>query len=487
MSNPAPKYKFKKEWFNPLYFAIKQLVDGGVSEFYIYGGKSSSKTFSVCQFIGIRCFIDKDDALIFRKESTVIKTTIKRTFSDALDSTRMTNAYEKRDFSFIIPSSSNEVIFKGLDSDEKAKGVQSYSYVLMDELNHFSKDEYDQLTLSFRGEKAKVFFGTWNPVSDQSWIKKDLIDKDIWHDYDGFTLPSKDSFIRINEKCNRALIKTDYKDNYWVVGAPDSSFGFVDQKLIDKYENLRITDFASYDVNVLGNWGTIKVGNPYILNINKSANGTNTTFKKFTGVVFSFDFNVKNSVTVWQKYQTREGWFVSCIEEIHIGGDEDSDLQHICKKLADKYKGYSIEFSGDASGNNRSALTQANMSAFSIIQLNLRKFGCKHLTYVRLKGNPRTKACRFVVNEISKYLGKNLQIDYNCSVLWSDIESVPINAFGDIDKKYCDKNDIGHVLDTMRYFFWVFCFDIWEDIIETIHIPTEYRNLKQNVEFELIS
>lgn len=473
------KYRFNKKWFNPLYFIIVDLYNSGVSEFYVYGGKSSAKSYTIAQFLSVYCYAHRWDCLVYRKESTIIKTTIKRTFSSAIDSCKLTNGFEPRDFSF-VSKNGNIIQFKGLDKDEKVKGIEGYGGMLWDELNHFEKDEYDQALLSFRGEKAKVFFGTWNPVSDQHWIKKELIDKDVWNDTH-YKLPSPDSFVRINKQGNRALIKTDYRDNFWTVGSPCGTYGYVDQKLIDKYDNLKITDPDYYDVNVLGNWGSIKTDSPYVQNISKQVNSSELAFNRRLEVYLSFDFNVKNTVTIWQRWEDYEGFHVNCLEEIHMGGGADYDLENICKLISKKYSKYSIYFTGDGSGNNKSAYTAGNSSAFVLINKYLADNGCRNLNYVGIRKNPPTKKCRFVVNQILLYLRGNFQIDRRCTGLWSDIESVPINSLGDLDKNYCNKNDIGHHLDTMRYFVWAFCYDIWETASSEIYVPAEYQNIRQNV------
>lgn len=473
MNTSIEKVRFKKNWFNPLYFVIRDLLKEGISEFYIYGGKSSSKTVTVCQLIAVECLLRMQNALIFRKEGTLIKTTVKPSMKLAIDMTRLQNGYKLMDFA-CRTEYGNDIVFRGLDHDEKAKGIEGFSWVLFDELNHFTYEEYDQLILSFRGSVAKAFFGTWNPVSENSWVKKDLIDKDEWHETN-HNLPSRHSFVRVNKTGNRALIKTIYEDNYWTVGSPCGTFGYRDEKTLKKYERLKLFDDDQYQINVLGNWGVIKADTPYLLHLKKSLNARKIKINEEEGIYLSFDFNVKNSVTVWQKWKDEDDeWQVRCLREIRIGGTEDTDLEALCKVLAEDYGDYDIRFSGDASGNNRSALTKGNAEAFRLVNGYLKRHGARHLTYVKLTSNPRRKKSRFVMNAITKEMGRNFQIDEDCIDFWADIISVPINSDGELDKKYCDDNNIGHLLDTGRYFTWVFCFDIWLDIKKRIDVPKEF-------------
>lgn len=457
-----------------MYFIIRELLKQGVSEFYIYGGKSSAKTVTVCQIIAVECMLRLQNALIFRKEGTLIKTTVKPSMKLAIDMTRLQNGYKMMDFMYRT-TNGNEIVFRGLDDDEKAKGIEGYSWVLFDELNHFSYKEYEQLVLSFRGEVAKAFFGTWNPVSESSWVKKDLIDKDEWNDTE-YRLPSRHSFVKINKAGNRALIKTIYEDNYWTVGSPCGTFGYRDEKTLQKYETLKEFDDDQYQINVLGNWGVIKPDTPYLLHLKKSLNSRKLAINNEEIIYFSFDFNVRNSVTVWQKWQDEnDEWQVRCLREIRIGGSEDTDIESICKILSEDYGHFEVRFTGDASGNNKNALTKGNAEAFRLINGYLRRYGCNHLTYVKLRSNPRVRKSRFVMNAITKEMGGNFLIDEDCTLFWTDILAVPLNLSGELDKKYCEANDLGHILDTGRYFVWVFCFDIWLDIKKRLpDIPKEF-------------
>lgn len=484
MMSTNEKVRFKKNWFNPLYFIIRELLKDGISEFYIYGGKSSSKTVSICQLIAVECLLKLQNALIFRKEGALIKTTVKPSLKLAVDMTRLQNGYKQMDFMFRTING-NEIVFRGLDDPEKAKGVEGFSWALWDELNHFTFEEYEQFILSFRGEIAKAFFGTWNPVSENSWVKKKVVDEDEWHD-SKYRLPSQHSFVKINKTGNRALIKTIYEDNYWTVGSPCGTYGYRDEKTLAKYERLRLFDDDQYQINVLGNWGVIKPETPYFLSLKRSVNSRKVEDNEEEPVIFSFDFNVKNSVTVWQKwrdYDTEE-WHVQCLREIRMGGTENTDLEAICRILAEDYGDRQIYYSGDSSGNNKSALTKGNAEAFKIVEAYLRGFGCEFLEYNKLQSNPRRKKSRFVTNVVTKELGSRFVIDESCSQLWTDIAAAPCNAEGDLDKKFCEENDIFHLGDTLRYFVWVFCFDIWLDVKKNIAVPKEFQiednNAKNN-------
>lgn len=476
--------RFDKEWFNPLYFIIKKLLSEGVSEFYIYGGKSSAKTISVCQFIATQCLTKFQNALIFRKEQSTIKTTIKESTKLAIDMSRLSGGYTIMDFS-IRSMYGNRITFKGIDNEEKAKGVEGCSYILWDELNQFEYAEYSQMILSFRGAVAKAFFGTWNPVSEDSWVKKELIDKDVWIDWEGGKLPSEHSFIKKNKQGNRVLIKTIYEDNYWTVGSPCGTYGYRDENLLAKYERKREFDYEDYLINVLGEWGIIKPESLYIDGFNAKINTGVTVFNPRQIILLGFDYNVGNSCVVGQMWEyAPDKWTIKILEEYHLQGGEGSDLEVLCERLAVKYGKYDIHYTGDASGNNGSALTQGSVGANTLVGNYLRKYVLKYhkhdrVIFKKFKKNPDTDLSGWIVSFLFKVMGNDFMLSETCSILIRDLNKAEKLAGGKLDKNKANKGDYGHLMDGLRYLIHAFCFDLWKQLSKDYDLPEHLKNIRE--------
>jgi len=474
------KVKFDKKWFNPLYFIIKKLLAEGVSEFYIYGGKSSSKSVSVCQLIAVECLLKQRNALIFRKEQSTIKTTIKETMKLAIDNSRLSAGYTVMDFS-IRSMYGNRITFKGLDNEEKAKGVEGVSYILWDELNHFSYAEYSQMILSFRGEIAKAFFGTWNPVSEDSWVKKEIIEKDEWHDWEGDKLPSKHSFIQVNKQGNKALIKTIYEDNFWTVGSPCETYGYKDENLIAKYERKKEFDYEDYLINVLGEWGIIRPEALYIDGFNAKINTGTPVFNAREVVLVGLDYNVGNSAVVGQLYEYAPSkWTIKILEEYHLKGGENDDLKALCEKISLKWGKYDIHFTGDSSGNNASALTEASVGANVLVERYLKEFVRKfwkhdRVYFKKFKSNPRTALSGWICSFLFKILGKDFMLSDACSILIRDLNKAEKLTGGTLNKDKCNKEDYGHVMDAMRYLIHAFAFELWKELSKGYDTPEHLK------------
>lgn len=486
--------RYKKTWFNPLYFIIKQLLKEGVAEFYIYGGKSSSKTVSICQTIVTECFKNNEDALIYRKESVTIETTTKNTVDLAVNTTRLHNAFKKMDREF-RSINNDRIIFRGLDKEGKIKGVESFAWMLWDELDQFDYEEYSQAMLSFRGEVVKAFFGAWNPISEESWVKKKIVDVEEWHDHETLRLPNDDSFVRISKDGGKALIKTNYKDNYWTVGSPCGTYGFRDEKLISRYEKLQETDPKRYDVEVLGNWGVIGADDPYIRGFDENINVGKTLFNPKGIVYIGFDYNRRNTCSVSQITEYKPfKWKFQVLKEYQLNGGESQDLKALCRRVAQDWGNCIIRCTGDASGNNSNPVTESNIGANAQMVKHLneailefhqdfvdycKQSGIKHFEFVKFSKNPNLALSGWTCSFVIQSLMSDFIIDSNCSILISDLKKARREPDGSLDKLHAQKNDYGHVMDGWRYVIHTFMKDIISYLIKknNVYVPEQYLKI----------
>lgn len=457
------KIQYKKSWFNPLYFVILELMKRGVNEFYIYGGKSSSKTITIGQIIAQLCIENNQSAICFRKVGGTIKTTLKGSMKLSISTSRLQSGYRTMDFSFKSMYNNATIILKGLDDENKAKGIEGYSYLYHDELDQFTEEDYKESINAFRGEIAKCYFAAWNPTNITSFVKTKIIDPEIWVECN-LSLPSKNSFVKVSEDGRKALIKTLYTDNYWTVGSPCGTYGFVDQNTIDKYESQKEIDYHWYSINVLGEWGVIVPDKPFFYNYKPEKHETTESIpiNDNLPICLSFDFNVVLSclagqVSVYDRY-------VRKIKEFH-DPSANMDLPEFIDYIVSyfgKEKRYLI--TGDASGNNKSAFTSGHSSGFSIIFNKLRELGVDYEDMVPTS-NPSHYNSKLICNYI---LGKEtdwLISATDCPITCNDYKRMEQDSSGGLNKKHADSNNYGHCGDTARYFDHVFLYDLWKEYV----------------------
>lgn len=455
------------------------MVERGISEFYIYGGKGSSKTITINQYIARAVLSRNENAIIFRKENSTIKATLKNSLKKSIESCRLKEAFDILEFTARSKVNVAEIVMKGIDNEDKVKGIEGFSYLYHDELDQFTKEDYRESINAFRGEVAEVYFGAWNPTDINSFIKTEIIDPDAWVECD-LKLPSKGSFVKINSKGNRALIKTLYSDNYYMVGSPCGAYGFVDQKTIDRYEQMKFVDEHWYNVNVLGEWGVIKPDDPFFTRFERTKHlSKDLQVNNALPIALSFDFNVRNSCIAGQfNLHTKR---VRILKEWRLHG---IDLIDLVMTIIDYYganRTYII--TGDSSGNNRSALTTGNIGAFDTIKTFLDRLGVNYSFQVP-KANLMHINSKMINNAIL-YMEHDYLIDENeCTELISDLERMRTGKDGGLNKVHADKNNYGHLGDCFRYFNDVLLIEMYEsyDIVKYKQDDT-VRRIVHNTNF----
>jgi len=443
---------FRKEWFNPLYFIINDALKKypKINKCFIYGSKSSAKTFSICQYIAKEVSLKNTDAIAFRKESARIKTTLKKSFQKAITQTRLDNVYTVRDFQ-INNANGKTIVFKGLDSDDKVKGIEDFGYLLFDELDHFSYEDYEQADLSFRGEVAKCFFLTWNPVSDKLWIKP-YLDGFTWEMFE-MQLPSPESFVKISSCGTMLYIKTLYTDNYWTVGSPDGSYGYYDENLLQKYAALKISNKRSWLVNCMAEWGQPEIKQPFITADTSRLFNPQLSFDPRLPVWVSFDINNEPLTGIISQcsdgQHSKTSGFIRTFDEFKISHDVLMEYKGwdkymvICHLIRKKYPNAPAYITGDSSGWQGNAMFKADEPSMYIYvakmlrsnpqtMLKTPKYNLKHTVsktlcnsalsfHPQLQINPNT--CPVLANEI-----KTAQTDENGKLI-KDRETNPLDSF----------------------------------------------------------
>ena len=257
--------------FNPLFWhVVEAMQDKKIRYILLKGGSSSSKSYTVAQAITTDSIQHKTNTLAFRKESTEISDTIFSDFTDVMS--KFENHLPVRTIQNYKYIGQSKIRFRGLDKATKIKGLSMYQRLFVDEISEFYKKDWDEMKRRLRGRPNQQFIVTWNPVSAESWLKKEL-DLEVWIEQPLFIKDIKYSQLDkehagkwLNKTGDMLLINTTYRDNYWIVGHPDySNVGMKDEHALEEFRRMKENNPDDYEVFGLGNWGTIsqrKIFNP---------------------------------------------------------------------------------------------------------------------------------------------------------------------------------------------------------------------------------
>ncbi len=162
------------------------------------------------------------------------------------------------------------------------------------------------------------------------------------------------------------------------------------------------------------------------------------TFDPKAELQISFDFNVDPITAVCGQYVNGE---IRLLSEFRI---ENSNIYELCDRIKATYPTALYVVTGDASGANRSALTQGNINYYTVIRqrLSLSSGQLKVPTF-----NPAISDSRVLFNSILQNF--NYKVNDSCAYTIEDFKYVEVDDNGDIDKKK-DKHR-SHLLDAERY------------------------------------
>ncbi len=194
----------------------------------LYGGAGSGKSHKVARVILQRILKEKHNYLIVRKVDRTIKRSVFALMKNLISQWGLTKEFSINltDKTIIYLPTGSQIIFSGLDDVEKLKSIEGVTSIWIEEATELLQEDFEQLDLRLRGDQGvlKQITLTFNPISEQHWIKKVFFDTE---DYKPFRL------------------KTTYLDN-----------AFIDKDYKSVLENKRFTNPRFYNIYCLGNWGT---------------------------------------------------------------------------------------------------------------------------------------------------------------------------------------------------------------------------------------
>lgn len=454
---------FNAKWFNPLYFIIlKLLKDHSIRTVLIYGGKSSAKTVSITQALVKELVVKHRSSIAFRKESNIIPTTLKKSFNLSINNMFVYPVIEKQDRRYLSKESEAEIVMKGIDDEEKAKGIESYMYVYLDELNQYLQAEYEQFQMSLRGILGQKIFASWNPVDEMSWVKTELVDQHEWIDTDAYgTLPCPNSFIRISKDGTTILIKTTYEDNYWIVGSPDGTYGYRDENLIRLYESLRTTNWNAYLVNVLGEWGKTVFGGEFLKCWKSEIHVGIYPYDPEQAVYLYFDENVVPYFPCGMFQVGRDlksPRLIHYIKAVSPNNKTSWMGREIVRVLTQWGHKERVYVGGDATSQKEDVKLEKGDDMFRLIMAEIVQFKPERRT---TKSNPSVRMSADFLNSLLEGNVPKMTFgaDKHCIPVISDYENTKEDKNGKIDKTTVKdpKTGVtyqpwGHFVDLTRYF-----------------------------------
>lgn len=352
------------------------------------------------------------------------------------------------DYRIVNEANGNALIPKGMDDPEKTKSTDDITAIWWDEINRGTAEDFLTLNALLRSPMAEYlqFCISFNPVSEQHWLRKQFFDK-------------SDAYALNETYADGLLHHSTYRDNDFIdkdaylKTLQDNAMGNVNRMLVD----------------IEGKWGVIMNENPFFYAYDHTVHYVDTRFtmpEQFTYIYLAFDFNNDPCTLVVGMVHDKQ---ISVIDLIACDANTVhglSPLEACCERFLDKYVRSGlvtvnrIIVTGDATGRSAAADNAANRNFYTKIKERLR------ISDGQVKVRKANTTHRLSMDICNSAL-------YHCQVRFYKSAYLVTE---DMQKAYADrdgtlnpaKREHGlHYTDAFRYFIdCVLNFDQWQQFIK---------------------
>jgi len=370
-----------------------------------FGGSSSGKTVFLTQ----RCIEDiisgQRNYLIIRKVANSLTSSVFNEICKTIIRYKLSNFFHINKQTLIITCKTNskQIIFKGLDDQEKIKGVSPINGVITDiwgeEATEFDRESFFQLKKRLRGQSSvsKRLTLSFNPIYKTHWIYKEFFTSIHWKDSD-----------KIYDGKDLLILKTTYNDNRKFLESDD----------IYNLENEKDPYFK--EVYTYGNWGILGKA----VFTNWKIMDLRLLVKKFDNIKNGLDFGFTAPTAFIRSHYDKEAETIYIFKEWSAKQAQDTAtfkaLYSICKR--------EVITADSNDPKTRESLVAMGLNIIPAVKgKGSKNFGIKWLQGKKIIIDP---TCQGMINEAYTYQWK---LDKN----------------GDVTEETIKKND--HFWSALRY------------------------------------
>jgi phage terminase large subunit len=467
---------FNPDLFNNVYWHLLNAFNNSLIRYiWLFGGSSASKTFSVVQLQIVKMLEgENENALVLRKYAVDIKDSIFADFENIIADWGLKDYFIIQQNFIKCKITGSYVRFRGLDDSEKIKGITGFKRVL-EEVSQFDEIDLKQIRKRLRGKVGQQIICIFNPISEDHWIKKNVFDLENLTEVE-----SDISGIWVNEKGNLIVMKTNYLDNFYIVGKwgvdEDGQLvqigGFLDQHVIDDFEHDKIHDNNYYQIYGLGNWGKLRVGGEFWKDFNANIHITSTGWNEELPLHITWDENVNPYLTclVWQILAVvdENGKFTGKKRAVQIDEiclpDPRNRISHVSAEFVKRYPQQRVKglfVYGDRTSIKEDTKLEKGENFFTKIIQNLQLYS----PTLRMQSvNPSIVQSGGFINEIysGNIPGISIEINAKCNKSIYDYQYALEDSDGTLKKTKktnpttkVQYEEFGHPSDAKRYLITV--------------------------------
>lgn len=452
---------FDYKLFNPNFYWVSECIrNEKYRHIFFYGGSSSGKTYSVVQNLVINVLMNGISVMVFRKIQNSIKKTVFRDFANVISTLHLEDMFEIQEFKIKCKVNKGEIHFSGVE-EERIKGLSGYNIVFCDEITELDLSEFNQMRKRLRGVKNQKLIACYNPVSTTHWLYTEIHNKFDFTDIPNNFGDYRTMVERVQVYDNYMFIKSTYKNNYYIVGSPDGTWGYKDLHTISDFEHDRLHNFEFYKIYGLGEYGKIQHGSEFYKKFDRTKHTSDyLEFDSDMPLHLVFDENV-NPYSILSIYQLDNN-VLKNIDEIHLV-NPDNNIHATLEEFYSRYKQYinsKIYIYGDATSRRKDARSEYGYNYYDLITKKLKELGFNDLTLRVPASNPSIILRGQFINKLlnNEIEGKSVLISSKCTKLLDDFYNINEDMDGKKQKlKFRDKEKgttyerYGHFSDCFDY------------------------------------
>lgn len=418
---------------------IYQVQEATTRYVLVYGGSSSSKSYSVHQLELLNIMMPgTGDTMFIRKENSTLADSCYKLICDLINEYGLSDHFTiyKGVIKIIHKESGRQILFKGIDDPEKIKSIVGIKRIIIEEASQLDLKDFSELRRRARGIEGIQIILITNPISENHWIKTEMVDK-----------ADTPSF-----KNRLTILKFTYHDNCNINGET-----FLTQEDIIELEANKDAENEywqnQYRIYTLGEWGIENKEGKFAWAYSDKEHIKETALVPNEPIYLSYDFNVNPLASIvcqiFPEIKTLR--VIKCIKL------ENSDIWKMCAVQKAEYM-TKVDWrlwkvTGDATGQARSAASKDNMTYYHIIMSELELMS--NQMYVPTS-NPNIEENQVIVNAVLR--DWTVEIDpVNCKDLIDDLRYVEIDELKKIIGKVAivkdrtAKHKYADFLDAFRY------------------------------------
>lgn len=231
----------------------------------LYGSAGSGKSqFAAQKILSRVLYEEKHRFLVVRKTRPSLRKSCFTLIGDKINDWGLSSLFyiNKTDMMYEFKNNGNQILFVGMDDEEKLKSIERITGIWIEEPNEISEREFMQIDLRLRGktENYKQIILTFNPISELLWLYKIFFE---------------------GKKENCTIGHSTVDDNI-----------FIDSEYKNILDALKDEDEMFYKIYRLGEWGTLGEA------IYTKYEFADEQFDNFDELIYGLDFGYNHPSTL---------------------------------------------------------------------------------------------------------------------------------------------------------------------------------------------